>query len=169
MKKRIKPVLLALLALLAIIQFFQIAKTNPPHDTSKDFITIQNPPQEVAKLLQDACYDCHSHLTEFPWYTNVQPLAWWIKDHINDGRRHLNFSTWADLNAKRKARKAEELVEMVGEEEMPLKSFTWTHPEARLTNLQRKKMVDWLKTVETKEKKTVTGLPAMKPAEGVVE
>jgi Haem-binding domain len=166
MKKRIKTILLALLALLVISQFFQIDKTNPPHDASKDFIALQNPPQEIATLLQDACYDCHSHLTEYPWYTNVQPLAWWIKNHIEEARRHFNFSMWAGYNAKRKAHKAEELVEMVSEGEMPMNSFTWTHPEARLTNLQRKKMVDWLKTVESKEKKSPSGVPRMKPAEG---
>ncbi len=165
MKKRIKTILLGLLAVLVIIQFIQIDKTNPPHDSAKDFISQQNPPQEVATLLQDACYDCHSHQTEYPWYTNVQPLAWWIKHHITDGRRHLNFSTWGDYNAKRKAHKAKELVELVSESEMPLKSFTLTHPEARLTKLQRKKMVDWLKTLESSEKGQLAAPPALKHEE----
>jgi len=169
MKKRIKPILIALLALLVVIQFFQIDKTNPPHDSAKDFITLQNPPQEVATMLQDACYDCHSHLSEYPWYTNVQPVAWWIKNHIKDGRRHFNFSTWGDYSAKRKAHKAKELVEMVSEGEMPIKSFTWAHPEAKLTKLQRKKMVDWLKTQESKENKGLSTTPQMKRAEAVEE
>ncbi|MFQ5446965.1 MAG: heme-binding domain-containing protein [Saprospiraceae bacterium] len=169
MKKRKKNILLALPLLLVIIQFFQIDKTTPPHEAVKDFIALENPPLEIATLLHDACYDCHSNLTEYPWYTNVQPVAWWINNHINEGRQHLNFSNWGSYNAKKKAHKAEELVEMVSEKEMPLKSFTWMHPEARLTNLQRKKMVDWLKTVETKKKKIFSSTARMKLPEGEEE
>lgn len=146
MKKRTKIILLALLALLVIIQFFQIDKSVPPHDPAMDFITLENPPPEVAELLKTVCYDCHSYKTIHPWYTNVQPVAWWINGHIKGARQHLNYSLWGDYDAGKKAHKLEEMVEEVKEGDMPLKSYTWIHDEARLSEEQRQKLVDWFQS-----------------------
>jgi len=143
MKKRTKTILLSLLAILVVIQFFQIDKTNPPTDPAKDFTALENPPQEVAELLKKACYDCHSHDTAYPWYTNIQPVAWWVRGHINGARKELNFALWGDYEAKRKARKFEEMAEEVKEGNMPLKSYTWMHPASKLTEQQRQQLVSW--------------------------
>lgn len=150
----VKRILLGLIAVLVIIQFFRIDKTNPPLDPPNDFINVQNPPQQIAKLLKDACYDCHSHESKYPWYTNVAPVSWWVKSHINEGREHLNFSTWGTYPLKKRAHKLEECYEEVEEKHMPLKSYTWAHPEARLTEDQRATLVSWFKDQEQKEKIT---------------
>ncbi len=156
MKKRTKTILLSLLAVLVVIQFFQIDKTNPESDPAKDFIALENPPQEVGELLKNACYDCHSHSTEYPWYTSIQPVGWWIRGHYRGARQHLNFATWGDYEAKKKAHKFEEMVEEVKGGEMPMKSYTWMHPEAQLTDEQRQKMVAWFAA----KQKGGTELPA---------
>lgn len=102
MSKLTKRILLGLVGLLLVIQFFRIDKTNPPVNQAKDFIKLSSPPAKVAQLLKDACYDCHSHETKYPWYTNIAPVSWWIKNHIDHGREHLNFSVWADYEAKKR-------------------------------------------------------------------
>lgn len=140
------------MALLVVSQFIQIDKTNPEYDASKDFITMVNAPDDIAHILKTACYDCHSYETKYPWYTYISPLNWWIKDHIVEGREHLNYSTWGDLPARRAAHKLEECYEEIENRKMPLKSYTWAHSEARLTPEQRTLLVDWFKEEEKKAK-----------------
>lgn len=143
-KKR--KIYLGILALLIIIQFFGIDKTPPPTVAGNDYIELEKPPQQVATLLKNACYDCHSHQTKFPWYTNIQPLGWWIRGHIRGGRINLNFSEWGTYDGKKRAYKTEEMVEEIMDKHMPLKSYTWLHPEAIMTDEDRKAVVDWLKS-----------------------
>ena len=146
MKKRTRIILLSLLAMLVVIQFFQIDKTNPESDPAKDFVALEQPPAEMGKLLKDACYDCHAHETEYPWYTHIQPVAWWIRGHVNGARKHLNFTVWGDYDAKRRAHKFEKMMDEVKGGEMPMKSFTWMHPEAKMTDAQRQAMVAWFES-----------------------
>lgn len=101
-----------------------------------------NAPSELA-LLKAACYDCHSNETEYPWYANVQPLALWLDHHVDEGREELNFSIWNTYTFKEMDHKLEESIEMVEKKEMPLSSFTWTHPEARLSDEERLQLTTW--------------------------
>ncbi len=139
----IKKILLGLAAVLLILQFFQIDKTNPEYDSPKDFMAMYPPSAEVASILKAACYDCHSYETEYPWYTYTQPLAWWVKDHIDEGRDELNFSEFGNYNPRRADHKLEEGIEYTETEEMPLPSYTWAHGDARLTWEQRELLIDW--------------------------
>ncbi len=152
MKQKIKKYLLwALLAFLIIAQFFPIDKTNPEIDPAKDFITLNNPPPNLATLIKDACYDCHSNHTEYPWYTSVAPVSWWIKGHINGAKKHLNFSEWTAYDAKKADHKLEECFEMVSDGKMPLKSYTWLHSEAKMTAVQSKELADWFEGLRNGE------------------
>lgn len=138
-----KYILFGVIGILVILQFFQIDKTNPASDPVKDFMNVHNPPAEVATMLKTACYDCHSYQTKYPWYTYTQPLGWWVKDHIDEGRDELNFSEWTEYNPRRADHKLEEAVEYTLNEEMPLPSYTWAHGDARLSDEQRKTLADW--------------------------
>nr|MBP6698044.1 heme-binding domain-containing protein [Flavobacteriales bacterium] len=84
-----------------------------------------------------ACYDCHSGQPRYPWYMNITPLNWWMQGHINESREHFDVSAWGRVSGEKRAHWAEEAVEMIGEEEMPLPSYTWTHGDARLSDEQR--------------------------------
>jgi hypothetical protein len=143
----LKRVLLALLVIFLIMQLFRIDKTNPPVVQDLDFINTMNPPQEVATVLKAACYDCHSNTTQYPWYSNIAPASWWLKDHINEGRKEMNLSEWQNFTPKRKQKKLDECLEMVKEGEMPLKSYTWIHKEAKLTQDQRALLTTWFQSV----------------------
>lgn len=139
-----KKILWGVLALLVIIQFFRIDKTNPTSDPAKDFIAMTNPPAEVAGMIKASCYDCHSNQSVYPWYTNVAPVSWFIKKHINEGRKHLNFSEWGNYEERRRNHKLEEFYGEVNQREMPLQSYLIIHSESRLTDEQVKKMTDWI-------------------------
>jgi hypothetical protein len=147
MAKNIKLILLGLLGVFVLLQFFQIDKRNPTVETGQDLISMVSPPADVSEMLKQACYDCHSHQTTYPWYANIQPVGWWLKGHIDEGREHLNFSTWAAYDAEKKAHKAEECAEEVEESHMPIKAYTFTHAEARLDDEQRKRLVHWFEAL----------------------
>jgi hypothetical protein len=145
-----KKILIALLVILVVLQFFQIDKTNPAIDESKDFLKTQNTPEEIASIIKTSCYDCHSNESNYPWYSNVQPAGWFLKDHIDEGRRELNFSTFTDYEVKRQDHKLEECIEYIEKDEMPLGSYTLVHREAALTEAQKNTLIEYFKSVRTK-------------------
>ena len=132
-----------------LIQFFQIDKINEPINQGVDFLTIKNTPEPIAKLIKNSCYDCHSNETKYPWYSNVQPVGWFLKSHFEDGRKHLNFSKFATYEPKKQAHKLEEAAQLIENKEMPLDSYTIVHTEANLSNENRKILVEYLKKEET--------------------
>lgn len=139
-----KKVLLALLAVLVIIQFFRPEK-NVSDNRTNDIATRYHVPEHIQTTFAVACNDCHSNKTRYPWYSNIQPVAWWMAGHVNDGKRHLNFSEFTKGKIARQNHKLEEIIEMVKEKEMPLPSYTWLgmHSEADLTDEQRQAIAEW--------------------------
>ena len=81
-------------ALLLTIQFIRPAKTNPPIVRERTLEAAVAVPPEVEAILARSCNDCHSNGTEWPWYSNVAPVSFFVINHVNEGRRHLNFSEW---------------------------------------------------------------------------
>ncbi|MFN8326434.1 MAG: heme-binding domain-containing protein [Flavobacteriaceae bacterium] len=144
-----KKILIALLVVLVVIQFFQIDKTNPPVDLNKDFLKINNTPADVASVIRASCYDCHSNETKYPWYSSVQPAAWFLKGHIDEGREELNFSTYGDYQTKRKDHKLEEIIELIEKDEMPLASYTIIHKEASLSEENKTKLIEYFKKIRS--------------------
>jgi Haem-binding domain len=132
------------LCLFAIAQLIRPAKNiSPEPDPRDDMLAQLSAPPEVRSLLQTACYDCHSNNTRYPWYSNIQPTGWWLAKHVNDGKRQLNFSTFGKLNPRQARAALNSVVDEVSERRMPLKSYTWGHPDARLSDEQVARLVDW--------------------------
>lgn len=102
--------------------------------------------EQVVDILQRACNDCHSNFTEYPWYAEVQPVASWLANHVEEGKEHLNFSDFTNGSPKRQAHKLEEIIEMVQEGEMPLQSYTWAHKSAVLNEAEKTALIDWART-----------------------
>ena len=140
-----KKILVIILVTFIIIQFFPIDKTNPAPTPGMDFLKIKNTPPEIAQIINISCYDCHSNETRYPWYSNISPASWFLKNNINEGRKHLNFSTFATYEPKQQAHKLEECIEMVEKKEMPLESYFIGHQDAKLTDEQRKILTDYFK------------------------
>ena len=133
-----KKIATIVVVLLIFIQFFK-PERNLSDDQSHHISTKYAFPEEIAAISKAACDDCHSNKTTYPWYANVQPAAWWLSNHVNEGKKHLNFSEFTIRRIAVQNHKLEEIVEMVEEGEMPLKSYTWLglHPDAKLTQDQK--------------------------------
>jgi len=149
MKK--KWYLIILVFILLMIQFIRIDKTNPAVDPAKDFITINNPPLEIAKVIKSSCYDCHSNETTYPWYSNIAPVSWYLKNHINEARKRVNFSEWADYPTNKALKKLEACADDIIEGEMPLSSYTLMHSSASLNSGQIKTLSEWFKKESEKK------------------
>lgn len=141
-----KKIATIVVVLLIFIQFFK-PERNLSDDQSHHISTKYAFPEEIAAISKAACDDCHSNKTTYPWYANVQPAAWWLSNHVNEGKKHLNFSEFTIRRIAVQNHKLEEIVEMVEEGEMPLKSYTWLglHPDAKLTQDQKSKLITWAK------------------------
>lgn len=141
---RMKRTLLGgLLVVFALIQFIRPDRSVPAVDGGQDLRAVLNPPAEVSTILDAACYDCHSYRTRYPWYSEVAPVSWWLSRHINEAREHLNFSTFGALPPSERSEILAECSEVVLDGEMPLSSYTWAHPEARLSSEQRRLLAGW--------------------------
>ncbi|HPW88179.1 MAG TPA: heme-binding domain-containing protein [Kaistella chaponensis] len=144
-----KKISVILLVAFILIQFFPIDKNNPAPTPQMDFLTIKNTPETTANLIRNGCYDCHSNETKYLWYSNVQPIAWFLQDHIEEGRKELNFSTFATYEPKRQAHKLAEAIEQIEKGEMPLDSYIIAHSEAKFSEAQKQEVIQYLKLVES--------------------
>jgi len=150
--KILKKIGLFLLLVLVIAQFFGPEKNEGEISSLVAFVEETNPPAEVHEILKTTCFDCHSNVTQYPWYNNITPVNYWLADHVKEGKKELNFSKWAAYSLKRKEHKMDELYEEVEKKKMPLDSYTWTHADANLTDEQIKIVVDWAKEVQANYK-----------------
>jgi hypothetical protein len=146
----LKKILLVLLVFLILAQFIQPPKNNGPAATPNDITHVVQVPDTVMSLLKQACYDCHSNNTRYPWYNRITPVNWWLRHHVNEGKRELNFSEFAKGSFRRKIRKLDETAEQVEKHEMPISSYTWIHKDARLNDAERKLLIDWANTAKAK-------------------
>lgn len=102
---------------------------------------------EVKAILQKACLDCHSNNTRYPWYTNIQPLGWWMAHHVDEGKDELNFSEFMAYKPKKQHHKLDEVVESQEDSWMPLDSYLWTHKDAKLTKEEKEAIIIWSKGI----------------------
>ncbi len=139
----IKKILIGLLVVLVVIQFIRPERNVSEIPSQNDIRVHYSVPANVESVLKRACYDCHSNNTNYPWYANIQPVLWWLQDHIEEGKEELNFSEFATYSAKKADHKLDEVIEMVEEEEMPLESYTYIHKDAILSSSEKKLLIDW--------------------------
>ncbi len=148
MKRIVKIVAVVLLAGFAAIQFVQVDKTNPPINESETLEAAVPVPPDVSLILGRSCNDCHSHKTRYPWYSYVQPAGWFLRDHVDHGRSHLNFSVFNTYSESKKKKKLEEICEMVESGSMPLASYLWIHRDAILAPTEGRALCEWTKSLE---------------------
>jgi hypothetical protein len=144
----IRKILLFLLFALIVIQFIPINKEIPADIASSDhFYAVNQVPGDVQNIMDNACMDCHSYQTTYPWYTAIAPVKFFIQDHITEGREHLNFATWASYSDKKADHKLEECIEEMEEGEMPLEGYVLLHSEADLSKADQKKLMSYFQSL----------------------
>jgi len=141
-----KKILLLLAVVFVIIQFFHPEKNIHAGPSDKHISRVIAVPEEVNAILKTSCNDCHSNNTAYPWYSRIQPVAWWLNNHIEEGKREVNFDEFASYSLRRQYHKLEEINEQVKENEMPLGSYTLIHKDASLSNEQKLAIANWTST-----------------------
>lgn len=144
-----KKIAYLLLAVLVIIQFFRSSKNinTTPSATTNDISKLYPVPENVLGILKTSCYDCHSNNTYYPWYNNIQPVAWWLNNHVEEGKREINFNEFSSYQVRRQYKKMEEVIEQVKEDEMPLSSYTLIHTDAKLNQEQKIALTNWAESI----------------------
>lgn len=141
--RQIKRIGLILLLAFIIIQFWR-PKLNEDNGNLPNAITKQlQVPAAVQELLQNACYDCHSNNTRYPWYMNVQPVAWLMSDHIRDGKKELNFDEFGAYSSRRQMSKLKSVAGSVKDGSMPISSYTFMHQKAKLSDKEKILIINW--------------------------
>jgi hypothetical protein len=138
-----KKILLTLLVIIIVIQFIRPEKNKSTQIPANDISRHYSIPASVDAILKRSCNDCHTNNTTYPWYTNIQPVGWWMQWHVNEGKSHLNFSEFATYAPKRQHHKLEETIEMVKEGKMPLNTYLWMHGNAKLSTEDQTTLVNW--------------------------
>jgi hypothetical protein len=143
MKKALKWAVLVILVLFVAAQAYRPDRTNPAVDEAKTLRANAHLTPEAANILERSCKDCHSSETTWPWYSNVFPVSWFLKSHVDEGRRELNISEWGSYAPRKRERKLHEICEQVESGEMPIRSYLPLHPSAKLSDEDRRVLCDW--------------------------
>jgi len=143
MKKVLKWVVIVIVVLFVAAQFYRPTLSTPPPDDSKSMSANTHMTPEVSSILERSCNDCHSSKTSWPWYSQVAPVSWYLKSHVDHGRRNFSMSDWGTYPSKKAVRKLGEICEQVKKGDMPLKSYLLLHPAAKLSDADRKTLCDW--------------------------
>ena len=143
----IKKIILFLFFVFVIIQFIHPKKNKSEGPQPNNIANTFNMPADVKSILAKACYDCHSNNTRYPWYSKIQPVDWWLDSHIRNGKKGLNFDDYTSRNLRFQYHKMEDVIEQVKEGGMPLNSYLWIHKDARLTDEEKNKIINWANSV----------------------
>lgn len=147
-----KKILIGLLIMVLLIQVMQPSKNQSDTLSENDISLAYALPAGVHETFVKKCYDCHSNNTQYPWYVHVQPIGWWMASHIKEGKDHLDFSAFKAYDSKRANHKLEEISEEIGEGHMPIESYLWLHPEAKVTDEELKAINGWIASLGIKVK-----------------
>jgi len=142
-----KKILLGVLVVFILIQFIRPDK-NDSKDGKNDISTEMILPENVQEIIKTSCADCHSNFTKYPWYFEIAPVSWYLASHVNDGKKHLNFSEWTGYNTNQKSHIIKDLEEELEGHKMPLNSYLWIHNDAKMNEEQYQILLDWVKTIE---------------------
>ncbi len=139
----IRKILIALLIALVVIQFIRPARNLGEATTAKDITHYVHVPDTVLSILKISCYDCHSNRTAYPWYVNINPVGFWLRGHIDEGKRAINFSDLSSFTKKKLVHRLGDIAEQVDKHEMPLSSYTLIHTYAKLSDGQIQQIKSW--------------------------
>lgn len=131
--------ILAAVLMFGAIQMMPVERTNPPVESELQV------PEEIAAILEKACYDCHSNKTRWPWYSYVAPVSWYLVRHVQRARSDLNFSEWPVFDLELESDALRDIHKQVSRGKMPLKSYKIMHRGARLSRKEREILLRWAK------------------------
>jgi hypothetical protein len=135
--KTLKRIGIVIVVVLVGLQFFPTRTNQSTEVPTTDFILSYRAPENIGNILHTSCYNCHSNNTNYPWYSHVQPVGWFLESHINKGKKELNLSEFGSYSVRRQKSKLKSMVNQVDKGEMPL----------RLSQDQKKALVNYLDSI----------------------
>jgi len=138
-----KKILLAIGIVFIAIQFMQPAHNKSGQVFTTDISKIVSIPDSVQAVLKNACYDCHSNNTNYPWYSNIQPMGWLLAKHIRQGKEALNFSEFGSYSPRRQLSKLSGIANSIKDDIMPLSSYKLIHKNAQLNTNEKTLFIKW--------------------------
>ena len=85
-------------------------------------------PEEIGAILKSSCYDCHSS-----------------EARSEDAKKAVQFDLWDEYRVTKKIGILGKVGEMVEEGKMPPKKYLENKPDRKLTEDQKKQVLDWTK------------------------
>jgi mono/diheme cytochrome c family protein len=119
-----------------VIQFVPYGRA---HDNPPVTQPVEWDSAHTEQLFNDACADCHSNETEWPWYSNIAPQSWFVQRDVDVGREELNLS-----ELDREQDEIKDLIEVIADDEMPPQRYTFLHPEAKLSEGDKQRLMNGL-------------------------
>ena len=133
----VKKTLIVLGVIIVAIQFIPVDRSNPPVTQEIDA------PANILSILKTSCYDCHSNETNWPWYSYVAPVSFLVSGDVEKGRKRVNFSEWDRYDEKKRAKKLDDMIEVIDEGVMPLSKYTIIHSEAKMNPEKIRLLKNW--------------------------
>ena len=130
--------------LLMVIQMIPIDVPTQLNTQPKNEIDA---PKEIQSILKRSCYDCHSSSVNYPWYDTIAPISWFVKNHVKNGRRVVNFSTWKSYPKSKQLEVMRKLPKSLVVR-MPMPSYLWLHPASRLSDQEKRQLIQWAEALE---------------------
>ena len=152
MKKHIKKIAWFGLIIFLLMQCYQPARNNSFEQySSSNFTETYKVPKNIETTLRTSCYDCHSNKTNYPWYSYIQPIRFFMESHIKEGKENLNFNEWGNYSSRKQNNKLDRIVKQIKSNEMPLSSYTLIHKNAVLNKTQKEEIIKWINTLKKDE------------------
>lgn len=133
-------------AIVLVIQVIPVERNVSTVPPGQSFEKTEKVPANVAAILKVSCYDCHSNNTRYPWYSELQPGAWFMARHITKGKEELNFDEFNNYSKRRKKAKIKSIISQIEKDQMPLKSYLLLHHDADLTPEQQKVLMQFFQS-----------------------
>lgn len=154
MNRQVKKILFGLILIFLMIQMIRPARNiDYGQLPSSDISKIYQVPPKVQSILRTSCYDCHSNSTDYPVYSYIQPLGFYLENHIKKGKKELNFNEWGHYSQRKQANKLEAIAHQVTQNKMPLPSYLYFHENAKLSKEKVEEIVNWIESIPTENKK----------------
>lgn len=152
MKKNIKKIVLIGGVIFLLMQLYQpVRNINKEPDLTANYTNVYTVPKNVQTIFRTSCYDCHSNNTNYPWYSNIQPVRFFMEEHIRDGKADLNFDEFGSYSKRKQKSKLESISMQIKSKQMPLASYTLIHRNVILSNNQKEEIINWINTLNEDE------------------
>ena len=115
---------------------------------------INNEYQSIIGIFQKACFDCHSHKTNFPWYKVLPLVSHLIEHDIEEAKKHLVMGESFPFEGHGSPEEDLEAIEAsIKNDEMPPFRYQMMHWGSFLNEEEKSKITEWVSNAKKVLKK----------------